>query len=143
MTLPLERLITRLTLFAMALLSIVLISSSSIASASVDHAGSCSPIDEIYKKTDLPIFEIRDPELFEVDQNGLVRYQSSITVSNSSETSGVLVVNYAEKANFDEPGVRTDIIKIGSGQTKKINAVFDYRPAISINTVIVIVITYS
>lgn len=52
-TLPIERLIARITMFAAALLSIILICSSSIASASVDYTGSFSPIDKIHKKSDV------------------------------------------------------------------------------------------
>ena len=51
--LPMERLISRIKMFAAALLSIILICSASIASASVDYTGSYSPIDEIHKKSDV------------------------------------------------------------------------------------------
>lgn len=90
---------------------------------------------QVYENADPPSYDISKPELFEVNTEGLSRYQTSITVSNSSEANGALLIKYAEKSDFNGSNARTDIVKLGPGQSKKINAVLEYEPAISINTI--------
>jgi hypothetical protein len=90
---------------------------------------------QVYENADPPSYDISKPELFEVNTDGLSRYQTSITVSNSSEANGALVIKYGEKSDFNGSNTRTDIVKLAPGQTKKINAVLAYEPAISINTI--------
>jgi hypothetical protein len=92
-------------------------------------------LEQVYGNTDPPSYDISKPELFEVNTDGLSRYQTSITVSNTSQANGALVIKYAEKSDFNGSNARTDIVKFAPGQSKKINAVLAYEPAISINTI--------
>ena len=90
---------------------------------------------QVYENADPPSYDISVPELFEVNNDGLTRYQTSITVSNSSEANGAVVIKYAEKSDFNGSNARTDIVKFGPREAKRINAVLEYEPAISINTI--------
>lgn len=92
-------------------------------------------IKQVYENANPPSYDISKPELYEVNTDGLSRYQTSITVSNSSKANGALVIKYAEKSDFNGSNARTDIVKLAPGQAKKINAVLEYEPAISINTI--------
>ncbi|MFY0653059.1 MAG: hypothetical protein JXQ96_13545 [Cyclobacteriaceae bacterium] len=90
---------------------------------------------QIYENADPPSYDISKPELYEVNSDGYSRYQTSINICNSSQANGAVVIKYAEKSDFNGSNARTDIITLLPGEVKKISAVLEYEPAISINTI--------
>lgn len=84
MTRPVERLIARLTMFAVTLLTIILIGSAAIASASVDYARSCSPAEEARKRSDMSRI-LRVLETRMKDQKSLQRSRDKLVTLDSEQ----------------------------------------------------------
>ncbi len=84
MTRPVERLIARLTMFAVTLLTIILIGSAAIASASVDYARSCSLAEEARKRSDMSRI-LRVLETRMKDQKSLQRSRDKLVTLDSEQ----------------------------------------------------------